>query len=552
MTTAAPVDAVGPGGPTLARRLTRLMLVRTVIISLVLGLSLWLGSGGSAAMRAPAERLLLGVVVVTYLSTIVYAVAMRRGVAPERLVWPQLAADLAITTVLVYVTGGAQSAYTFFYALSVVGAGAVTTRRGASVTAVVSIALAIAVGLAAWTQALPLPTIPQVEPWTQSPRELAVALGRTVGALVAVGVLAVLFVGELQRTQASLVSQRQVAADLVALNRDIVRSLSSGLLTIDDHGRVLTINQTGLDVLGANAATAVGGELDAVMPGLGARLAALAPTASLRRTDLTLPGEPARTIGITVSPLRDDADQVIGRVINFSDLTDLRRLEGIARRNERLATVGQLAAGVAHEIRNPLASISGSIELLSQSAPTSEDDRALMAIVLREIDRLNVLITELLDYANPRPRAIAPLDLAVMLDDVIAVLRQDRSWGPVAIAADDAGPLALEGDAAQLRQVVWNLARNACEAAAAGGGHVQLRARVDGAAIVLDVTDDGPGIAADHLAHIFDPFYTTKRKGTGLGLATCHAIVAEHGGTIDVASKLGQGATFTVRLPRPG
>ena len=272
-------------------------------------------------------------------------------------------------------------------------------------------------------------------------------------------------------------------------------------------------------------------------------------TAGLRRTDLTLATTPPRTLGITVSPLRDDRDVVIGRVINFQDLTELRRLEGLARRSERLATVGQLAAGIAHEIRNPLASISGSIELLSQSAPTSDDDRALMAIVLREIDRLNLLITELLEYANPRPRALAPVDLAVVIDDVSAVLRQDRSWGPVTVTATTAPPLALTGDAAQLRQVLWNLARNACEAAAAGGGHVELRGARTADAVVLEVTDDGPGVAPEHVAHIFDPFFTTKRKGTGLGLATCHAIVAEHGGTIEVDSKVGRGTTFTVRLP---
>lgn len=539
----------GPASTGLARRLSRLMLVRTVVISLVLGLSLWLSSSSRGAMQAPAEQFLLGVVVLTYLVTIVYAVLLRRGVAPGRLVWPQVIGDLVITTALVYVTGGAQSAYTFFYALTVVGAGAVTTRRDAWMVAAISIALAIAVGVAAWTQLLPLPTIPQVEPWTQSTRELAVALARSVGALIAVGVLSALFVGELQQTEASLASQRQVAADLFALNRDIVRSLSSGLVTFDDDGHVLTINQTGGDILGVDPAAAVGRALDEVIPGLRARLASVPTTAGLRRTDLTLATTPPRTLGITVSPLRDDRDVVIGRVINFQDLTELRRLEGLARRSERLATVGQLAAGIAHEIRNPLASISGSIELLSQSAPTSDDDRALMAIVLREIDRLNLLITELLEYANPRPRALAPVDLAVVIDDVSAVLRQDRSWGPVTVTATAAPPLALTGDAAQLRQVLWNLARNACEAAAAGGGHVELRGARTADAVVLEVTDDGPGVAPEHVAHIFDPFFTTKRKGTGLGLATCHAIVAEHGGTIEVDSKVGRGTTFTVRLP---
>jgi|JI10StandDraft_1071094.scaffolds.fasta_scaffold00869_31 two-component system sensor histidine kinase PilS (NtrC family) len=547
MTSPAPaVASVAAAG--LARRLTWLMLVRTLVISAVLGLSLWLGSGQGTPMAAPAERFLLGVVVATYAATIGFALLLRRGVAPARLVWPQLAGDLAITTALTYVTGGAQSAYTSFFALSVVGAGAITDRRGAWTVGAVAIALTAAVGVAAWARLAPLPTIPQVEPWTQSGRELALAISRSVGALIAVGVLAALFVGELERSQASLVSQRQVTADLVALNRDIVRSLSSGLVTVGPDDRVLTINQTGAEILGPVAAGAIGEPVETVLPGLAARLAGVGATATVRRADLTLPRQPPRTVGISVSPLFDDGDHVIGRVINFQDLTELRRLEAIARRSERLATVGQLAAGIAHEIRNPLASISGSIELLSQSAPTSDDDRALMAIVLREIERLNGLITDLLEYANPRPRAVVDLDLAVVADDVIAVLRQDRTWGPLEFIVDVARPLPVAGDAAQLRQVLWNLARNASEAAAAGGGHVTVRGAQDDAGVALAVTDDGPGVPPDRIAHIFDPFYTTKQKGTGLGLATSHAIVAEHGGTLDVDSVPGR-TTFTVRLP---
>lgn len=546
-----PIDAASIAAAALARRLTWLMLVRTLVISAVLGLSLWLGSGQGATMAAPAERFLLGVVVATYAATIAFAVLLRRGLAPTRLVWPQLAGDLAITTALTYVTGGAQSAYTFFYALSVVGAGAVTTRRGAWTVVAVAIAMTIAVGVAAWARLLPLPTIPQVAPWTQSGRELALAISRGVGALIAVGVLAALFVGELERSQASLVSQRQVTADLVALNRDIVRSLSSGLVTVGPDDRVLTINQTGAEILGPVATGAIGEPLETVLPGLTARLAGLGATGTVRRADLTLPGAPPRTVGISVSPLFDDRDHVIGRVINFQDLTELRRLETIARRSERLATVGQLAAGIAHEIRNPLASISGSIELLSQSAPTSDDDRALMAIVLREIERLNGLITDLLEYANPRPRAVVEFDLAVVADDVVAVLRQDRTWGPLEVAIDGDRALPVTGDAAQLRQVLWNLARNACEAAASGGGHVTLRGARDDRGVTLAVVDDGPGVPPDRLAHIFDPFYTTKHKGTGLGLATSHAIVAEHGGTLDVESVPGR-TTFTLRLPARG
>ena len=540
---------------SIGRRMIWLTAVRTVVISLVLGLTIWLGTVDGSGPTAPAHLFLTGIVVLTYASTIVYAVLLRRGVVnADRLVWPQLGGDLAITTALVYVTGGAQSAYTFFYALSVVAAGATRFRRGALVVGVLSVALMLAVGLAAWTRLLPLPTVPRVEPWSASTAELARQLGLNLGALIGVTVLSYIFGRELQETSASLASQRQVAADLYALNRDIVRSLSSGLVTVDLEDRVLTLNATAGELLGTAADVAAGHPVDAILPGLSARIRRLPLDGSLRRSDLSIGGaggKPARVLGISVSPLRDDQDHVIGRVVNFQDLTELRALEEAARRSERLATVGQLAAGIAHEIRNPLASISGSVELLAQAPRVSDDDKALMAIVVREIERLDKLIHELLEYANPRPRTLVSFDVVGMLDEVAQVMRQDRSRGDVALDVSlPPGPVMMTADPAQLRQVAWNLCRNAAEAATIGGGNVKLSASADAQTVTIEIEDDGPGIAPDHVARIFDPFFTTKKRGTGLGLATSHTIVTEHAGTIDVRSEPGRGTRFIVRLPR--
>ncbi len=561
----APTDSLaGPPQPpatagAIGRRVVWLMVLRTVLISLVLGLTIWLGSLDEAAASAPAQLFLTGIVVVTYASTLVYALLLRGGADPERLIWPQLAGDLAITTALVYVTGGAQSAYTFFFALSVVGAGALRLRRGAIVVGAASVALMLAVGLAAWGQLLPLPTIPRVEPWQATIADLARQLGLNVGALVGVTVLAYIFGRELQETSASLASQRQVAADLYALNRDIVRSLTSGLITVDLEGRILALNQAAAEMLATAPAQVTGRDVDALLPGLAARLAALAPEGTMRRSDLTLAasgGRGPRVLGISVSPLRDPRDHVIGRVVNFQDLTELRTLEETMRRAERLATVGQLAAGIAHELRNPLASISGSVELLARTPAVADDDRALMAIVVREIERLDQLIRDLLEYASPRPRTLVHVDVAALLAEVVQVMRQDRATAEVELRTElpDA-PLVLTADPGQLRQVVWNLCRNAAEAAAAGPagpGTVTVRARGDAIGVTIEVEDDGPGIASEHLPRVFDPFFTTKKRGTGLGLATSHAIVTEPGGTVDVRSEPGRGTRFVIRLPRAG
>jgi two-component system sensor histidine kinase PilS (NtrC family) len=537
-------------GRDLARRMVWLMLLRTVVVSLMLGLSYWLAWAGGSPWSSDAVIALSLIVGATYASTLVYALLVRAGVNPERLVWPQLAGDLLLTAGLVWITGGAQSAYGVFFALSIVGASTVHFRRGAVIVTAASLALMTAVCLLAWAGGLPVPVVPQVVPSDQTPAELGRSLGLNLAATAGVGVLSFILGDQLQRAAQSLATERRAVADLVTLHQDIVRSLSSGLVTVDPQWRVLTINQAATDILGIDAASAVGSDVERLLPGLRGKVGDRDPRQPLRRADLELArGERTLVVGISVSPLRDVHDAVVGRVINFQDLTDLRRMEQQMRRAERMATLGQLSAGIAHEIRNPLASISGSIELLRQGHVASEDDAALMAIVNREIDRLNGLISDLLDWANPRPPQIVDLDLAVLVDETVRVFRQDKSSG-VEVGLTTPRELVMAGDAAKLRQVVWNLLRNAAEAAAAGGGHVEVA--VDGSADTAEIviSDDGAGIPREHLSRVFDPFFTTKKRGTGLGLATCHSIVTDHGGSLDVASDAGGGTRVVVRLPR--
>jgi len=527
------------------RRVIRLLLLRTLVVSAVLGLSLWILT---TADQVPMSAVWLqsGIIAATYATSIVFGVMLRRGFPPRQVARPMHAADLAVTSLLIYATGGAESPYIFLYALSIVGAGALSYRGGAVVVTLASISLLVAVSLLAWTQAIALPALSQVRPWEQSGVDLVRTLGINLAALIGVGALSFIFGDQLQRGVETLATTRKAAADLLTLHEDIVRSLSSGLITIAPDGIILTANVAAADILGQPAALA-GQPVDQLMPGLSALIAT--GHGELRRADLQLASD--LTVGGTVSPLRDVKNQVIGRVVNFQDLTELRRLEAQSRRSERLAMVGQLAAGIAHEIRNPLASISGSIELLRQGPSASDDDRTLMAIVHREVQRLNVLIGDLLGYANPRPPQPVDFDLGVMVEETLQVARREQAFASVEMALSVDRPLPLHADPAKLRQVLWNLLRNAADAATMGGRHVRVEARRDIDATTLVVSDDGPGIPADQLTRIFDPFFTTKSKGTGLGLATCHAIVAEHGGHIDAVSEPGRGTHMTVSLPRP-
>lgn len=529
MAVATPGDSLvrAPAVPPsdVKRRIGRLLALRTLVVTFVLGLSVWL----LAAEDHPARTTMWmqsAIIAAQYVATVVFGVLLRTGLAPNRITRPMLAGDLVLSSLLAMATGGAQSPYIFLYALTIVAAGALSYRRGAVVVTIAALGSMLAVSLLAWGHVLAFGS--QVKPWEQSGVDLVRTLGINSAALIGVGALAYIFGDQLERGAETLATTRRAAAELLTLHQDIVRSLSSGLITCAPDGTILTANESAAEIIGRSALA--GMPVEAVLPGLPAE----------GRADVTVD---AKALGVTVSPLRDVHDVVIGRVVNFQDLTELRRLEQHARRAERLATVGQLAAGVAHEIRNPLASISGSIELLRASPQASDDDRTLMTIVHREIQRLNVLIGDLLDYANPRPKQPVDFDLAALIDETLQVARGDQAFKDVELTADAPRPLTVSADPAKLRQVLWNLVRNAADA---GSKVIRVEARPG---TTIAIIDDGWGMAKDVVARMFDPFFTTKPKGTGLGLAICYAIVAEHNGRIDVTSEVGKGTNVVVTLP---
>ncbi|MGZ3405506.1 MAG: two-component system sensor histidine kinase NtrB [Polyangia bacterium] len=261
-------------------------------------------------------------------------------------------------------------------------------------------------------------------------------------------------------------------------------------------------------------------------------------------------GQVQRTLGVSLSPLVDSGGRTVGRIVNFQDLTELRRMEAAMQRTERLAAVGRLAAGIAHEIRNPLAAISGSIELLSQTmqGDGAKENKELMSIVIREVDRLNGLITELLEFARPRSLETERLDVAATMAEMLKVFENDKRLGDVRVELVAADAVFVEADPSQLRQVVWNLLRNAAEAAPRQTITVEVRADAEFAS--LTVRDRGPGISPEHRARMFEPFFSTKEGGTGLGLATVHRIVEEHKGTVELDCPASGGTAVTVKLRR--
>ncbi len=294
---------------------------------------------------------------------------------------------------------------------------------------------------------------------------------------------------------------------------------------------------------------AVGANLADLVPEMNS---AVSEEKEIHREDLVFQhdGRPL-IIGLSCSRLTDHLNQLRGWIINFRDLTAYRQMEEKIQKNEHLASLGRMAAGIAHEIRNPLASISGSLELLSSAKQLSQEENKLMEIALREIERLNGLITDFLNYARPKHLALTPMDLGheihILVRSIDGLITGDEA--PEVVLSASEKDMWIKGDHDQLCGLLWNLIRNAWEAGEKGRIEIQVLSQGEDT-VALTVTDHATGIPRAKLDQIFEPFFTTKEKGTGLGLAMVHRIVQAHEGTIDVQSVEGQGTTFAIHLPR--
>jgi two-component system sensor histidine kinase PilS (NtrC family) len=356
-----------------------------------------------------------------------------------------------------------------------------------------------------------------------------------------------------RRTEASL-------AELQVLHEDIVQSVSSGLVTFDRDGRLLTANRT-VEALGGRSQSELrltpwdrifqqALSFPQLWRTLHDRVQAphRFPAMLVRRDGSTIP------IGVSASVLRRGSGEPVGVICSFQDLSEIKRMEAQMRHADRLAAIGRLAAGLAHEIRNPIASIRGSVEVLRQNLKPQGADRRLMDIVLRESDRLDGTITEFLEFSRPRRLQPVPTDVTQMIDEVLLLIGQSGQGVRIVKDYPD-GTVKAYVDAAQVRQALWNLCRNSLDAMPQGG-ELRVAARLTAAGgvesrvlVEIVVEDSGPGIAAEHLPNIFEPFFTTKPDGTGLGLAIVHRIIQEHEGEIRVETARSGGARFVILLP---
>ena len=328
--------------------------------------------------------------------------------------------------------------------------------------------------------------------------------------------------------------------------------MAGGLIVTDAHGVVVLFNRTAETITSRRADDVLGQPMDRVLPLPMASTETGLPV-RLECTFTRIDGSVIE-LGATVAPLLAVGGARAGQLVTFQDLTLINQREAERQRQERLAAVGEMAAGIAHEIRNPLASMSGSIQLLRRELSLRDDQATLLDIVLRESQRLNDIIKNFLSYAGPQRVSRSRVDVACLVREVGALLqKQAENLTPsVTIQVDAAEPIHHDVDEAQVRQVLWNLASNGLKAMPDGGVlHLGVRAVVEsaGSSLRLSVRDEGVGMAPADIERMFQPFQSGFRQGSGLGLAIVRRIVTDHGGRVSVQSTPGAGTAVIVSLP---
>jgi two-component system sensor histidine kinase PilS (NtrC family) len=498
----------------------------------------------------PGESQILAVALIIALASSSAMLLLGPPAQPRRLAWFICLLDSALITAVVAATGGARSIFAFLYVLSVTAACVMLSRtRGLAIAALSSV---LYTGIVIVRTVLPLM-------WFFDAPQETTALELVTMFLNAATLLVVAIVagglGERYRaTRQELETRQKDLRDLQAFKDLIFQSAGTGLIALDRAHRITAFNRAAEEITGVAAARAIGDSW-AMLVGAAAPLTEIEatidanPRASTRQeTALRRPDGSTVPVRMTFSALRSGEGERLGLIAACEDLSAIRAMESRMRQADRLATVGRMAANIAHEIRNPLASLTGAIEVLT-SPHTAEDARErLSQIVARESERLNHIIKNFLEYARPAPLSIATFDVAAAAEEVLMLLEHRASPGSLKVMREFPPSVLWPVDAQQFRQILWNLCLNAVEAMPEGG-ELRVAVAVRGETLEVTVSDTGEGIAAGDIAHVFEPFFSTKSEGTGLGLALVHRVVQEHGGDIDVRSSPGLGTTFTLTLP---
>jgi len=564
-----PEESSGSGDPERANssalkiRLSRLMLIRLALLTLLLAANLLLATRTQTAEESFDNLYLL--IGLLFAMSAAYLFWLRTSKRLLTLARTQVYVDLGVVTAFVFLTGGAASIFQFLYVLAIISGAMMLGRRAAFICAGVGCILYGLVVNLQFYNLIPPFYLEPVAPRLNSTSVL-INLVTHFSAFFGVALLTSHLSTQLSRVQQALKEKTDDVFQLEALNDWILESIESGLVTVNKNGRILSWNAAAERILGYSAAEALERSLESFFPEfmpLPSSEEDSRSTGRNHRREATVERKDGKTVhlGFSLSPLLSPEGQYHGTTIILQDITEVKLYQARVERLERLAVLGRLAAGMAHEIRNPLGSMSGALQMLRQGQADPELSARLMAIIHREMARLNDLLNEYLWLSKPQkpPLAAQRLDPLPILDETLTLLNSKLNLGSNVLFEKEVVPgsrLPFAGD--HFRQILWNLLLNAVEASDYRGT-IGIRIgpapseshheRDPGSRVYIEVRDEGEGMASDTVQQIFEPFFTTRSTGTGLGLTLVQATVENYGGTIEADSAPGKGTTFRITVP---
>ena len=546
------------------------MLWRLIILTLLLSITFLFQVSKKQYFFIPLTNSFYYFLSLFYLVTIFYALFLKKVKDLRQFTFIQFFMDHLFITGLIYFTGGKESFFPITYIFSIFGSSFIFYKRGAFFSASLSTllyGLLLLLQLHHWINPLGKPPIYDAS-------QIFYSLILYMATFYIVAFLSSILSEELKKKKRELIQKQADYNQLETFNRNIIQSLDSGLLTIDLSGKIIFLNRTAEKILNRNEEELKNGSIYNLFPKISevideVKKKASDPLSDYERYQTLLTNYDGRNIylGFSISPLTDPDGSLIGHTLIFQDITKFKEMEEQMKRFDKMAAIGLLAAGMAHEIRNPLASLSGSIQMLKSELPLDHHQQKLMEIILRESERLNALITDFLLFAQPPQTNKRSWEIRKVIEETIDLFIHSPSFheGIRIHRPSTRENIQVMIDPDQMKQVFWNLLTNAAQAMSNGGEIRVHLGKQNGISwktglsfpmqkkgkewVKISITDSGNGISGQEKEKIFEPFFTTKENGTGLGLSIVHKIIENHNGVIQVDSELGKGSTFTIFLP---
>jgi len=518
-----------------------LVKVRVLILTFLLGIEL---AVNQLSPTLYPLRLFINVILLWYAISVFYILLLSFWQEYRIQSLLQVLTDLALVSLVIYATGGVDSSFNFLYPLVIIVACILLPRVWAYLTAALAFILFGTVLELTYFEVIPSysTTHPEL-------KALQAIIFVNLFGYLAVAYLAGQLAAKLRQVDVRLKHTSGALEDLQALHENIIQSISGGLITTSLDGRVTFANAAACKVLECSEAGLRGHPIHELFLDPLPNVNSERGHAEVR---WAAPNTYRKTFRVQVSALEVPERGTLGFVYTLDDLTEIRRLEREVRMQDRLAAVGRLAAAIAHEIRNPLTSIAGSVGMLSGIPDLSQEHRQLLQIVTRESERLNSIISDFLAYSRGRQYQFKKTDLLPLLEDTLTLLEHRLAADNVGIAikrkyTPQAAWTLADGD--KLKQVFWNFCENAVRAMR-DGGTLTVSVQSVGDDWQINFADTGPGMSPQLIEKAFEPFQSQFEGGTGLGLAIVYQIVQAHEGKVWARSKPGQGSDFVVRLRR--